>query len=590
MIVAFAVVIGRLVDVQLLEGSHLAAIGQRELADAVTLPAARGSIYDRNGQVLAMSVTRHLIVADDYLISHPRGEAATLSPVIGIPESKLAGMLHQPSGYVQLVDYASGAMSRRVEQLGLAGISILPQEERIYPNGQIGQSVLGIVGSDGSGLADLELEYNKLLEGVPGKEVVSETPAGIVLPHSRHVVQAARPGDSLVLSLDTELEIETEQALAAGVAKAKAKDGTAVIMDTKTGAILAMASVVRTSSGQVVPTMDNLAVTAVYEPGSVFKIVTFGTALDLGLITPNSTFIVPDYKIIDGAYFHDAETHPTEPMTATQIIAQSSNIGTYEIASRLGEDRLAKAIATFGFGQPTGLGFPGASPGLVRPVSEWSPTAIASTPIGQDTGVTALQIADAMNAVANGGVFVPPHLLDAIVTPGGRVQQVARPKAHRIVSAEADYALVGMLEQVVQNGTGFMAVVPGYQVAGKTGTAQIARVGSPGYIPGAYMGTWAGFAPARHPALTAVVVMNRPTPIYGGSVCAPVFAAAMRWALSHFGVPPSGGSGTVSGLQPIAGNPGGSSPETLVVPPATLRATGRLPTRGSRQPSPGGRT
>jgi cell division protein FtsI/penicillin-binding protein 2 len=282
---------------------------------------------------------------------------------------------------------------------------------------------------------------------------------------------------------------------------------------------------------------SNTAATWVYEPGSVFKLVTFSAALSAGITTPNQPIEVPAALPMGTYTFHDAESHGPELLTASQILAQSSNLGTIEVAEGLGENRLLAQIANLGFGKYTGLGIPGESEGLVPGASAWTGTSIGSTPIGQDDAVTAQQILDAYNAVANGGVFVKPRLVRATVLPSGAVV-AARPSAsHRVINPTTNAELVQMLEGVVSSGTGTSAAIDGYTVAGKTGTAQIPDPNHLGYISGAYVGSFAGFAPAENPVLSAVVVLDHPTPIYGGAVAAPVFSTIMAYALHHYGIP-----------------------------------------------------
>jgi cell division protein FtsI (penicillin-binding protein 3) len=298
---------------------------------------------------------------------------------------------------------------------------------------------------------------------------------------------------------------------------------------------------------------QNLALTQVYEPGSVFKLVTFSAALQDGIISPDEVFTVPNSLTIDGWVFHDAENHPTERLTATQILAQSSNIGTIEIAQQLGVGRLAAQIGTLGYGRSTGLGFPAESPGLVKSdPGSWSVSDIGSTPIGQDDAVTAQQVLDMVNTVATGGVFVPPRLVRATVAADGAVSASRARPTHRSLSPVVASELTTMMEQVVQDGTAVIAGVPGYTVAGKTGTAQIPDPVHGGYQSGAYMATFAGFAPAEHPALSAIVVLDQPSPIFGGIVAAPVFSQIMRYALHRYAIAISpGGGSTVGAPQPV---------------------------------------
>jgi cell division protein FtsI (penicillin-binding protein 3) len=543
----------RLVVVQGLSGGRYSSISAAEVTTTVNVPATRGTIYDRDGAVLAMSVPTSAVVADPFLIAHPVDEANTLAPLLGQPSGTLTAELSEHSGYVVLARQVDEATSQKIDKLGLDGISLLPSTERVDPAGSLAAPVIGAVNAAGNGDGGLEYQYNSLLAGRAGSEELQRTPDDVPLPGGS-TGESPVPGTGLELTLDEPLQYVTEQSLGAEVLASHAKSGIAVVMNSRTGAILAMANLVaapaRASAGSssasatppetVEQAPQNYAVTKVYEPGSVFKLVTFSAALEDDLIEPQETFTVPNSLTIDGWVFHDAENHPTEQLTATQILAQSSNIGTIEIASLLGRDRLAAQIGALGFGEPTGLDFPGESAGLAKTdPTQWSGSDMGSTPIGQDDAVTAQQVLDMVNTVATGGVFVPPQVVEATVDADGKVRAVPDASSHRVLSTEVSSTLTTMMEQVVQDGTAVSAGIPGYVVAGKTGTAQVPDTVHGGYIPGAYMATFAGFAPAQDPVLSAVVVLEQPTPIFGGTVAAPVFAQVMGYALHRYGVPPT---------------------------------------------------
>ncbi|MHB8329594.1 MAG: peptidoglycan D,D-transpeptidase FtsI family protein [Acidimicrobiales bacterium] len=540
-LVSFSVLALRLIIVQGLSANRYSAIGTAEVTSTVQVPAARGGIYDRNGAALAISVPRSTVVADPFLIQHPAAEASVLAPALGVPASTLQAAMSQHSGFVYLAHKVDDATATKVEALKLAGINLLPDSQRIDPAGQLALPVLGIVGSADSGLSGLEYRYEATLAGHSGSLVVQRTPDNVPLPGNASQSAAAAPGRGLELTLDEPLQYVTEQSLGAEVLASHAKSGIAIIMDSHTGDVLAMANLAfDPATNQVVEAPSNFAVTRVYEPGSVFKIVTFSAALEAGVVSPQQVFSVPNTLTIDGWVFHDAENHATEQLSATQILAQSSNIGTIEIANLLGRDRLAAQISNLGYGRYTGLGFPGESAGLVRSSPAlWSGADMGSTPIGQDDAVTAQQVLDMVNTVATGGVFVSPRLLRATIAPDGQMTTQPPAASHRVLSTQVSAMLTTMMEQVVQDGTAVSAGIPGYTVAGKTGTAQIPDTHHRGYIPGAYMATFAGFAPAEHPVLSAIVVLDQPTPIYGGLVAAPVFSQVMRYALHRYGVPTS---------------------------------------------------
>jgi cell division protein FtsI/penicillin-binding protein 2 len=599
LLVIFVALVARLVAVQEFSHTHYASLSRSELSQIVTLPALRGGIYDRNGEVLALSVAKKTVVADPFLIKKPLQTADALSPVLGIPVAQLVPELSEHSGFVYLAHRIDSATAAKVSALGLNGIDLIDESQRVEPDGQTAQPVIGSVQADGKGGSGLEYQYQSLLAGKAGSEDLLTAPDGVALPGASSTGKAAKPGTGLELTLDESIQYVAEQALGAEIVASQATSGSAVVMDVKTGDILAMANLQATPTPTPAPASgsaaaqtvadttasatsgdasvggsastlpagvsespSNAALTQVYEPGSVFKLVTFSAALASGVISPNQDFTVPDALPLGTYTFHDAEDHGTENLSATDIIAQSSNIGTIEIAEQLGENRLLNQINNLGFGKPTGLHFPGESQGLVPNASQWSGSSIGSTPIGQADAVTVQQVLDAYNAVANGGEFVAPRLVRATVAPNGSVHAEPAAATHRVIDPTTNAALVKMLESVVSTGTGVEAAIDGYTVAGKTGTAQMPDPTHGGYLPGAFVGSFAGFAPAENPVLSCIVVLNHPTPIYGGSVAAPVFSTIVQYALQHYGIPttaaatPGTSVGAVGGAGSIVVQPG----------------------------------
>ena len=577
LVVALLLLVARLVDVQVLHAGAYAAAARGESSISVSLPSVRGGIYARDGSPLAMSVPTDDVVADDFQVAHPVQTALALAPLLHVPATILATQLHQHSGYVVLAHQLPQSMGQKIAADAIPGITLLADSKRLVPNGNLASPVIGFTNGAGQGAAGLEYGANHLLAGTAGKETIMESPSGVALPQSPVANLAPTvPGTGLELTLDTQLQYESEQALAKAIETSNAVSGTAVVMDVKTGQILSMANLAAThpgpvgappastttsAPGGVIPigphdavdeAPNNLAVSQLYEPGSVFKLVTFSAALQYGLINPNTVFSVPDQIKLDGSTFHDAEPHPTEQLTATQILAQSSNIGTSEIAQGVGEQRLLTQVKALGFGLPTGMNFPGESPGLLATAASWEPTDYVSLPIGQVDAVSALQVLDAYNTVANGGVYVAPKLVQATVSPSGIPTTTAPSATHTAISPSVDSELTSMLEQVVNVGTGTSAAVPGYTVAGKTGTAQIPTAGHDSYVQGAYMASFVGFAPAVNPTLSMIVVLNRPTPIFGGTVAAPVFSQIMSYALHRYDIPTTPGAHTTPGSTPAS--------------------------------------
>ncbi|HEY1827169.1 MAG TPA: penicillin-binding protein 2 [Acidimicrobiales bacterium] len=570
LVVALIAMMARLVDIQVFHSSAYAAQGRGESSIQVALPSLRGGIYDRDGAPLALSVATDDVVADDYQVKQPVQLAQALSPLLHVPAVTLAAELHKPSGYVVLAKQLPQSTGQKITTDAFPGVTLVADAKREVTDGNLASSVIGFTHGNGVGAAGLEYGENAKLAGTAGKETILESPSGITLPQSPVTDKvAATAGTGIELSIDSQLQYESEQALAKAIESSNSLSGTAIVEDVKTGQILSMANLTAThpaalgatasttgaaaQSAGVVPigpkdpvneAANNLAVTQLYEPGSVFKLVTFSAALNDGIINPNTVFSVPDQIQLDGSTFHDAEPHPTEALTATQILAQSSNIGTSEIAQGLGEQRLLAQVQALGFGQPTGLSFPGEEQGLLATAAQWEPTDYVSLPIGQVDAVSALQVLDAYNAVANGGVFVQPKLIDGTVGANGTTTPTKASSTHRVISTAVDSQLINMLEQVVAQGTGTSAVVPGYAVAGKTGTAQIPTAGHDSYIPGAYMASFVGFAPAQNPTISMIVVLDRPTPIFGGTVAAPVFSQIMSYALHRYDIPTSPGAAT----------------------------------------------
>ncbi len=534
--VAAALLVGRLVLVQVLNGTTYARFGAGEINQQVPLPATRGALYDRNGNLLAASVAASNVVVDDFQVTNPVAEANALAPVLHVAATRLATELSQRNGYVVLGQDEPSSVVARLSAMAPAGVTFQSTSLRVAPDAALFQPLLGALNAAGRGVAGLEEMVNAQLSGRSGSEVVPEGPGGTPLPLAPSHVVAPHNGSSIVLTLDQPLQAEVTRDLSAEMASQHAHSGVAVVEDVRTGAILAMVDLVSTPHG-IVPASDNLAVTSVYEPGSVMKIATFSYALKDGVVTPQTVLSVPYSLTIGGYPFYDAEVHPTQPMAACEILAQSSNIGTIEIAHQLGMSRLHAALHDLGFGRYTGLGWPGESPGLVGSASSWTGSSQGSVPIGLGEAVTPLQIVDAYAAIANGGVAETPHLVAGTVSPTGVERPVRAPAGRRVLPSWVAHEMVPMFESVIQDGTAVLAQVPGYAVAGKTGTSQQPS-STGGYIPGDWNASFVGFVPAQAPRLAAIVTLNHPTTIYGGSVAAPVFSKIMQYALPHFGIAP----------------------------------------------------
>lgn len=535
-LLTFAALGARAAWIQTVRASSLTSLAQKQAKAELVLPAGRGTIYDRLGTPLAIGQQATDVVADPLQISDPLHEARIAAKVLEIPVRPVYRLLSDRSrGFVYVQRKAPPDRAAILAKRDLPGFTFESDERRVYPQGTVAAPVLGFAGTDNTGLAGLEQELNKELAGIPGRATVVRDALG--QPVNTITQLAARNGRDVFLTLDSHMQANAEQVLDQTVRQWHAKSATAIVLDPRTGAILAMGQEPGfNANGFPQATTQGLtvdhAVNDVFEPGSVFKVVTVGGALSEHKVTPQTAFTLPYSIHVADRVIHDAEIRPTRRMTVAQILQRSSNVGAITIAERyLGETGLKKWMARFGFGRRTGIDFPGESPGLLP--SYWSGSTIGNIPIGQGVSVTSIQLASAYGAIANGGEWIEPHLVDHVL--GDRPPQLHR---HRVLTPDIDYELRTMLKGVVSDqGTAQLAAIPGYTVAGKTGTAQ--KPGPHGYIPGAYVATFVGMVPATHPRLVVLVSVDQPRGgIYGGIVAAPAFEQIASFDLQYLEVPP----------------------------------------------------
>ena len=526
---------------QVVDAPHLAALARSEHdGPAETIPALRGTIFDATGVPLAIGEQETTIVADPQQVVNPRGIAREAQALLGVDANTLyPQLIDRKRQFVYVQRFADPTRAARFLGRGFLGISSYPDERRIYPEGTVGAQVIGYAGVDDTGLGGLELAYNASLAGHAGSQTVVRDPTGRVL----EVLRSRPPeeGADLFTSLDHTIQAQAEEVLRRTVKEWRAKDGTAIVLDPRTGAILAMAQTPAYDDNDTpdVPAADqtNRAVTDTYEPGSTFKLVTITAALSEGLVTPATRFTLP-YELHYGPCLQctvsDADFRPTETLSVAQILSQSSNVGAVTIAKMLGAPALQDWITKFGFGSPTGIDFPGESAGFVLPLAQWSETTIGNVPIGQGISVTPVQMASVYAAVANGGVWIQPHLVERI---GSRAPQAWRHR--RLMSAAVDAEVKTMLTGVVADpgATGNEAQIPGYSVAGKTGTAQVSD--GHGYSTTDFTASFVGMVPASNPRLVVLVKVDDPRgSIYGGTVAAPAFREIAKFDLQYLEVPP----------------------------------------------------
>lgn len=540
----FGVISGRLIQLQLVDGQRYAALGESQRLRPVTLPAERGSILDRFGNDLALSVPQKTVFADPRLVTDPAATARSLAPALGVEEATLQSELSSGGAFVYLKRQVDNTTAAMVEGMKLRGIYLIDESKRFNPSGALAQGLLGAVNIDNKGISGLESQYNQMLTGTAGELVLERDPSGRTIVTGQHRITPAQPGDDLVLTIDQALQYEAESALTAQIQKMGAKGGIAIIMNPRTGEILAMASVDSAPDGTISPSTYNKALTNVFEPGSANKIITMSAALEEGVATPQTQIEVPDQLKVADATFSDDNPHPTMMMTPTDILTVSSNIGTIKLGQALGPARIDAYLRKFGFATPTSLKFPDEARGLLLPLDSWSGTSIGTIPIGQGVAVSALQMLQAFNVIANGGVYVEPKLVLATVDKQGQRHDTAPSNSRRVVSTKTANEVRDMMVSVVQQGTGVPAAIEGYTVAGKTGTARKPQP-TGGYADASgryrYVATFAGFTPAENPDLSAIVVTDEPTKsIFASAVSAPVFGRVVSYALRRFEVPPPG--------------------------------------------------
>ncbi|MEO6121092.1 MAG: penicillin-binding protein 2, partial [Acidimicrobiales bacterium] len=455
--------------------------------------------------------------------------------------------LTRDQAFVYLARTVDDAVAERVKQLAIPGVELRLEPERFLPAGALAGPILGKVGTDNTGLSGLEAQFDEDLAGRPGAMVVERDPNGREIPGSVRRLDPAERGDDLVLTLDRSIQHEAERSLAAAMVRHNAKGGMAIVMETSTGEVLALANLVRPAADAApVAAPKNMALTDVFEPGSVNKVITISGAIEDGVVGAAEKLTVPDTIRVADHTFSEHEPHPVARWSVTDVMANSSNVGSIMIGQRLGKTRIDHYLRSFGFGGKTGLGFPGESGGILLDPKKWSGTSIGTVPIGQGVAVTAMQMAAAYNAVANGGVYVAPKLVRATVDADGKRRPTPPAARRTVVSPTTARQVTAMLGEVVRVGTGTQAAIDGYAVAGKTGTARKPKIDARGYQEGAYVATFAGFVPAERPALTAIVILDEPTPIFGGIVAAPVFAEVAGYALRHLRVPPPPPSAAVA--------------------------------------------
>ena len=521
------------------KGSGLSSAATAQQVAVTKLPAERGTITDHKGVPLAASIPADDISATPYLIKDPVATANRLAPLIGVPADKLvANLARRDTGFVYLARHVPAGAADKVKALKINGIDFAPGALRTYPRGTLAAQVLGVVGVDGNGLFGLEYAHDKLLRGQDGEQ-------RRVLDGGRQAletrdIKSAIPGGAMELSLDAEIQLKAEEVLASVADEYNPKGATAIVTNPETGAVLAMANwpkVDANDPGSAPPeATQNRALGMTFEPGSTFKAFTVAAALEDKKVEPTTSFnLAPSIQVADRVI---GESHERGSITldTAGILAQSSNVGAITIGQRLGAKRFSQWVYKFGFGQPTGVDLPGEERGLITPLAEYSGSSMGNMPIGQGQLVTPLQMVSAYGAIANGGTLLSPRLVNSV---NGKATDAAD-AGQRIISVKTAAAVREMLTGVFQpGGTASEIEIPGYELAGKTGTANKIDPTTGGYSQSDYVASFVGMAPAADPKLLISIVVDEPQgDIYGGSVAAPAFGKIASFALPYLRIAP----------------------------------------------------
>jgi cell division protein FtsI/penicillin-binding protein 2 len=537
--IVFAAAFARVVWLQAVKAQALDQLATSQNREEIDVPARRGTVYDRLGVQLAIGERATTVYANPRQITDPRAAAVAAGETLGVNPDELYPLLADRSkGFVYVARKADVDKAQALEARKIAGFGFYPEERRAYPQEAVASEVVGYAGIENKGLSGLELELDRTLSGHDGTKTIVRDPFGRTIDVIDS--ESAVNGKDAYLTIDHSLQGQVERILRRARARWSALAATAVVLDPRTGGVLALgvepgfdANIFPTVARWEPDRLRNRAVTDTYEPGSTFKVVTIGGVLESGIVSPSTKFRLP-YKIqVADRVIHDAEPRGTQTMTVSQILSQSSNVGVVTLAFQLQRERLSEWIHRFGFGRKTGIDFPGETRGIVLPPEKWSGSTIGNVPIGQGIAVTPIQMAAAYGAIANDGVWLQPHLVDRI-----EGQKPVVPETRRVLSPRTSTELTKMLRGVVQEGSGTTAQIPGYKVAGKTGTAAKPEP-TGGYSDTRYVASFVGFVPASRPRLVVLVTVDEPKgAIWGGVVAAPVFAEIAQFALQYLDIPP----------------------------------------------------
>lgn len=535
------VIAARLVMIQGLQASRYKEIASAQRDETITITPRRGTIFDREGEILAISEDVTTIYATPYQVEDPVDAAGKIAAVLGEDPAVIRERLEAPGGFSYVARKVENGLATLIREMELPGIGFVEDSRRFYPMGQVASQTVGMVDIDNHGLVGIELYYEDLLGGIPGKIALEKDAAGVPIPGSEKMLERSSDGEDVQLTIDRDIQSFTEEALAAAVSRYRAEAGSVIVLDCTSGEILAVASVPTfdpNNRADIDPEgMRNRSFTDIFEPGSVLKILSAAAALEEVVVQPDTAMFVPGELQVADQVFREARKKSARTLTFTEIICQSSNVGTIMVAEELGAARLNEYLRRFGMGRRAGVDFPGEVAGLLPDIENWSGTSTATISIGQGISITLVQLACMAGTVANGGKRVYPHLAKTRINTDGPRDMGLGGLGEQVVSEQTCTQLTSILTGVAMpDATGEKAALANYSVAGKTGTASKPLTDGRGYGKG-YMATFVGFAPAERPRLVVAVVLDEPTPIWGGETSAPLFGEVMGYSLQRLKVP-----------------------------------------------------
>ena len=535
--------VGRLASLQIVQHETLLAKSEKQYVGTVKTQFGRGVIYDRNLNELAQNVEVESVYVTPSEILDQKAAARVLAASLNLDRDKVYKKISSKRDFVWIKRKCDLGEIVKLKQAGLSGVRFLPEQKRFYPKRELAANVLGFVGMDNQGLAGIEHAHQPQLKGTTIRQVTERDAKGRNIQPLEGLRDSNRESYDLVLTIDEVIQFTTEYHLKKQVERFKADSGMAVVMDPHTGEIYAMANVPQFNPNHYgafpQKVWKNNIVASSYEPGSIFKPIVAAAALDKGLARPQDIYFCENGKLkISDANIGEASGHKFGWMTMNDIIAKSSNIGVIKIAQQVGKKSFYEYIRKFGFGEKSGLSLPGESAGQLKAQKNWSNLSLASISFGHEIAVTPIQMVSALSAIANGGNLMEPHITKALIKNGKAVQQFKPKKIHRVISEKASLQMVEILKSVVKTGTGKKAALDGFDVAGKTGTAQKYNMETRSYSSTEFISSFIGFAPADSPRLVILVMIDNPKGLHWGSVvAAPVFQKIAKKALRYLNVP-----------------------------------------------------